>query len=557
MHFNVLQCALTAFTYFRINMRGNTIKLKHNLLSDMLDEAQLCQNLQIFCKDGTFHCNEFFFATIFPAFRPVLETLHNQEDSLSLSIPDICVRDLEVFFSNIYAKKLKIKTTSYLHHLLYWSNIKVDQTHGNSVKYEVDENIDEFEDNFNYDFIAPSFEDCQDSKTVSIPIKKSGKVKKVSKEEEDEDWMEEKSENGKKSSLKRKYQFKKSNKMLGYQTFPYKALYCEVCNIKFEKRGGLYLHVYNKHGPHMEQKCEECGLVFPNPSMLVSHKDRKHGEQNPCHLCGQLLTKSQVKGHMRNRHTKEEHLQCEVCSKTFTNIHRLNGHIKRIHSEVSPGKAKKTKGQWGAECDKLCNCGISFPTLDEKVKHFKIVHKGYEECPHCHRVVLHAASERHVCDPFFKENKNKSGKHKVHVCNDCGKQFTEQSAFYYHKYTVHEAEEVNCEVCGKMFRSKVHLQDHISRVHKEKTSCTICGIAVRNINNHIKAVHTENDKKKYQCEFCWKGFRDKRSIDVHKQSVHLNLRPYNCRYECGVAYNDPSNRRQHEKKVHGALFTQK
>ena len=178
-------------------MRGNTIKLKHNLLSDMLDEAQLCQNLQIFCKDGTFHCNEFFFATIFPAFRPVLETLHNQEDSLSLSIPDICVRDLKVFFSNIYAKKLKIKTTSYLHHLLYWSNIKVDQTHGNSVKYEVDENIDEFEDNFNYDFIAPSFEDCQDSKTVSIPIKKSVNVKKVSKEEEDEDWMEEKRENGK------------------------------------------------------------------------------------------------------------------------------------------------------------------------------------------------------------------------------------------------------------------------------------------------------------------------------------------------------------------------
>ena len=38
-------------------------------------------------------------------------------------------------------------------------------------------------------------------------------------------------------------------------------------------------------------------------------------------------------------------------------------------------------------------------------------------------------------------------------------------------------------------------------------------------------------------------------------NVHIKARPYACRYGCGAAYNDSSNRGHHERKKHGGNYT--
>ena len=91
--------------------------------------------------------------------------------------------------------------------------------------------------------------------------------------------------------------------------------------------------------------------------------------------------------------------------------------------------------------------------------------------------------------------------------------------------------------------------------HEDKTSCPECGLKVRHLKLHIEQVHTPDDQKPFQCQDCGKGFVEKRVLEHHRMNVHLKLRPYNCRYGCDIAYNDTSNRNQHEKKTHGKLFT--
>ena len=75
---------------------------------------------------------------------------------------------------------------------------------------------------------------------------------------------------------------------------------------------------------------------------------------------------------------------------------------------------------------------------------------------------------------------------------------------------------------------------------------------MRDLDDHMIVMHTDDRDKRFQCIDCGKGFIYKDNLEKHKMNVHLKLRPYICRYEgCGVSFNDVSNRNQHEKRVHG------
>ena len=91
--------------------------------------------------------------------------------------------------------------------------------------------------------------------------------------------------------------------------------------------------------------------------------------------------------------------------------------------------------------------------------------------------------------------------------------------------------------------------------HKEKTPCPECNTLVKNLDEHIKNVHTSDEDKKFQCQDCGKGFIKSYHLENHRMSVHLKQKPHQCRYGCDIAYNDRSNRNAHEKKKHGKLFT--
>ncbi len=564
----------------------NTVSLKHNLLSDLLEECRLRQDMTVICRDGLHQCSSFLLASILPQLGSVFECSALQEDHLSVSIPDIEVRDIKWLFESILNQNLDIQSNPRTLFLLRWGErrkssppdpeppekelVKDDDFYIDKVKTELDYEEEEeefYKDNIFGDQIRSGLDQNEDSeeeeeyKPVKINVRAS-KSKKLRLKKKDEDWTadydqmsdEEKTTGTFGGRKKRKYTRKSTKEFKGFQylRFEYSDLTCRVCEMEFKQEATLYRHVHVEHGPHNEMKCPECAEIFYHPSALDAHKQRVHVEKVPCPECGLMFNKFKLEGHVQTHF--DQKLPCDQCGKTFKGPMNLRYHKLRTHE----GQAQKdtfstmNKTQMGAMNDKVCDCGISFSNLQEKVKHFKIVHNGYQECPKCNKVVKDTSELRHNCAPYRKPPPE------ICVCKICGKQFTGSGGLFYHMNKEHIAQECSCEKCGKRFDNKMSLQSHIRRhCMKEVQQCNLCGVQVRHMKAHMHAVHTRDEDKRHCCEFCGKGFLEKRAVEKHKMNVHLKLRPHRCRYGCDIGYNDTSNRNAHEKKIHGGLFEQR
>ena len=71
---------------------------------------------------------------------------------------------------------------------------------------------------------------------------------------------------------------------------------------------------------------------------------------------------------------------------------------------------------------------------------------------------------------------------------------------------------------------------------------------------HIFRSHARDDEKPHQCSICGRGFLSPHSLREHIMVVHEKLRPFKCRYECGMTMSCIGNRNKHEKNRHGAIF---
>ena len=243
----------------------------------------------------------------------------------------------------------------------------------------------------------------------------------------------------------------------------------------------------------------------------------------------------------------------------------------RIHQDKK-GERKKDERQCHGECGNT-ECRKIFNRSYDLIRHIN-QQSGPQTCHICGKVVKNIVvmdnhmrnyhdSSRSKCSTCFKvmlteklEDHKKSCEKLSLVCSTCGKAFSSKCGLDNHIRTWHEVQKAGqkCDKCGKLFVRKELLKIHM-RSHEEKTPCPECGVKVRRLNLHMKLVHTPDDQQPHQCQDCGKGFIDMKSLKDHRMNVHLKLRPYNCRYGCDIAYNDTSNRNQHEKKTHGKLFT--
>ena len=62
---------------------------------------------------------------------------------------------------------------------------------------------------------------------------------------------------------------------------------------------------------------------------------------------------------------------------------------------------------------------------------------------------------------------------------------------------------------------------------------------------HKQTKHTPNDKKKYRCDICGKGFIRKIDLQDH-QNVHTGAKPHKCKY-CSACFASQGTRRMHER----------
>ena len=237
---------------------------------------------------------------------------------------------------------------------------------------------------------------------------------------------------------------------------------------------------------------------------------------------------------------------------------------------LTPHNLDENKRKCQGECGNT-ECRKIFGRSYELIRHIKVKQSVPLPCHICGKLVRkmddhikrHHDSSRSKCSTCGKvmliemlEDHEKRCENKKYVCNTCGKSFSSKHTLDYHRDTWHEVlkAEHKCDECGKLFVRKEMLKLHM-KSHQEKTPCPECGVKVRHLNLHMKQAHTPDDQQPHQCQDCGKGFFEIRHLEKHRMNVHLKLRPYNCRYGCDIAYNDTSNRNQHEKKTHGKLFT--
>jgi len=253
-----------------------------------------------------------------------------------------------------------------------------------------------------------------------------------------------------------------------------------------------------------------CSFSTFSKKRIQIHYQHKHSN-NPgeCPLCGKMTTNME-------KHHEMYHIEvtCEMCGKICTNKRRLLHHIYR-HKE----KAN--------------------------------IPDGEKKCPKCHDLVKIEELKEHLCKTSFP-------------CEVCGKIYHNTLSLGIHVRSKHGEEsqiKYTCDHCGKQFDYKYKLKTHLENLNKPRpplTPCSQCRKMVRNLQQHIKVIHTEDDQKAVQCHDCGKGFNYRTTLNKHRMNVHLKLRPHKCRYEgCDMSYNDTSNRDQHEKRTHGETFAKK
>ena len=258
-----------------------------------------------------------------------------------------------------------------------------------------------------------------------------------------------------------------------------------------------------------------------------------------CPLCNfkiRAYQKEKLVIHFKSKHTnisRSKSVPCPLCGVMNADMEK---HNSRFHTEVT--------------------CEICGVTLKNRFKYFEhrykkhgknIVPEGMKRCKKCKELVHDDEFEQHSCQTQFP-------------CEICGKIYHNTISLEQHVSIKHSEKskiKYNCDQCGKQFVSKASLIKHL-KTHDPMTPCPQCGKLVRNLEDHIQVIHTADSDKKFVCKDCGKGFITKDKLDVHQMNVHLKLRPHSCRYEgCSVSFNDVSNRNQHEKRVHGALFKKK
>lgn len=315
------------------------------------------------------------------------------------------------------------------------------------------------------------------------------------------------------------------------------------------------------------------------PSLLVKEEGEIHEQREwepaglRCDICSKcfksvkrLNRHYEVHAKKRKKPTKdEEKVECEVCLFKVS-IKTYSMHLKKKHKDAIPlekceichkripGKILLDKhyDRVHARHERPCDeCQIVFSTKFELHRHIKAVHLTQEpsrraECSQCgiRFDPEHTQSHTLIC---------KSSKRLEHpfMCHVCKKLFKTEIAMVRHMPT-HGTGSYECDVCSKTYPALAKMKQHLLTTHFKQTPVIPCKYCPQTFNKrrlyqaHIPLCHTQ--KRSYKCEICNKTLRNDLNLRRHNESVHNAVKPFKCEY-CLAEFNRKSNL-THHKLVH-------
>ncbi|CAG0887430.1 unnamed protein product [Cyprideis torosa] len=319
---------------------------------------------------------------------------------------------------------------------------------------------------------------------------------------------------------------------------------CETCGKIFTQKYGYRRHIAKEHEGGLEDhpefgkivSCDVCNQVFPFHQI---HAHKKTHRKYPCEICGKNLSSPQaLRKHKAIIHhdDKTQRIQCEFCGKGIRSFD-MKVHMTQYHPE-SPLKCSI--------------CSKEYAMKSSLQNHYEVVHGngGRFVCARCGKAFL---SKAHL-----QGHERTHTSQKPHVCETCGKGFSEALTLKMHVAREHAggydkdpelSRPVTCEFCGKSM--PFHRIHHHKKIHK-KYPCDICGIELsspQSVRKHQVLIHKQGKTDIVECQVCGKTVHSFK-LNAHMSQYHPAASDLICRL-CSKEFKNTLSLRNHVKYTHG------
>lgn len=268
--------------------------------------------------------------------------------------------------------------------------------------------------------------------------------------------------------------------------------------------------------------CEFCDQSFSRRYELVSHMCVDHAagdelgnwKQHLCIYCNKNfpnadLLRKHIQNHCENDKKK---FVCELCSIKFRWKNCFEKHMMMNHINIQQTqRAPRTKVLVGPGNEFQCDiCSNAFSTLFSKKRHMSRIHSAPK-----------------------------------HNCDICGRVFNRKDHLQRHslRHTRSKTGEHKCDLCPKKYLRIEHLERHKlnhGNAENEKCfECYVCKKAIKrfdNLRTHMKIFHRregdppdDTNKASRLCPHCGRSFNNSSNLSVHIRR-HLNERPFKCQF---------------------------
>jgi len=193
---------------------------------------------------------------------------------------------------------------------------------------------------------------------------------------------------------------------------------CNKCGSQFSNDKTLRLHIQELHAEtkSFKRACSQCSAEFTRANSLKKHLERKACHLTKCGKCDKNVSKRILKRHISSNckvFSRYSQLDCKECNTKFSNIFRLNQHMKaecnkehqNSETELNCPTSPVNQNTDQLDCK---NCGTEFTKADLLQKHLIGKSCHLRKCEKCEKNVFQGNLKRHNCKLD---------------CKKCGKEF--------------------------------------------------------------------------------------------------------------------------------------